>query len=56
MTPSRSRSCWLTSGSPRPTPAHLSNHNPYSEAQFKTLNYRPGVPDRFGSIHDAGRS
>ena len=27
--------------------------NPYSEAQFKTLKYRPGFPDRFGSIEDA---
>jgi putative transposase len=27
--------------------------NPYAEAQFKTLKYRPGFPDRFGSIQDA---
>ena len=32
---------------------HTSNDNPYSEAQFKTLKYRPGFPDRFGSIQDA---
>ena len=32
---------------------HVSNDNPYSEAQFKTLTYRPGFPDRFGSIQDA---
>ncbi len=32
---------------------HTSNDNPYSEAQFKTLKYRPGFPDRFGSIEDA---
>ena len=32
---------------------HVSNDNPYSESQFKTLKYRPGFPDRFGSIHDA---
>ena len=32
---------------------HVSNDNPYSEAQFKTLKYRPGYPDRFGSIQDA---
>jgi putative transposase len=32
---------------------HVSNDNPYSEAQFKTLKYRPGFPDRFGSIQDA---
>jgi putative transposase len=32
---------------------HVSNDNPYSEAQFKTLKYRPEFPDRFGSIEDA---
>ncbi len=32
---------------------HVSNDNPYSEAQFKTLKYCPQFPDRFGSIHDA---
>jgi putative transposase len=32
---------------------HTSNDNPYSEAQFKTLKYRPGFPDRFGSIEVA---
>jgi putative transposase len=32
---------------------HVSNDNPYSEAGFKTLKYRPGFPDRFGSIEDA---
>lgn len=32
---------------------HVSNDNPYSEAQFKTLKYRPGYPKRFGSIEDA---
>ena len=32
---------------------HCSNDNPYSEAQFKTLKYRPAFPDRFGSIEDA---
>ena len=32
---------------------HVSNDNPYSEAQFKTLKYRPGFPARFGSIEDA---
>lgn len=31
----------------------VSNDNPYSEAQFKTLKYRPGFPDRFGSVEDA---
>lgn len=28
----------------------VSNDNPYSEANFKTLKYRPDFPDRFGSI------
>ena len=28
---------------------HVSNDNPYSEAQFKTLKYRPGFPARFDS-------
>lgn len=32
---------------------HVSDDNPYSEAQFKTLKYHPGFPDRFGSIEDA---
>ena len=32
---------------------HCSNDNPYSEAQFKTLKYRPDFPERFGSIQDA---
>jgi putative transposase len=32
---------------------HVSNDNPYSEAQFKTLKYRPQFPDRFGCIEDA---
>jgi putative transposase len=26
---------------------HVSNDNPYSESQFKTLKYRPDFPDRF---------
>lgn len=30
----------------------VSNDNPYSESQFKTLKYRPDFPDRFGSIED----
>lgn len=29
---------------------HVSNDNPYSESQFKTLKYRPDFPDRFASI------
>ena len=32
---------------------YVSNDNPYSEAQFKTMKYRPEYPDRFGSIQDA---
>jgi putative transposase len=32
---------------------HVSNDNPYSESQFKTLKYRPGFPERFGSIEQA---
>jgi putative transposase len=32
---------------------HVSDDNPYSEAQFKTLKYRPDFPDRFGCIEDA---
>jgi len=27
--------------------------NPYSEAQFKTLKYRPDFPRQFGSLEDA---
>jgi putative transposase len=32
---------------------HVSNDNPFSEGQFKTLKYRPAFPERFGSIQDA---
>jgi putative transposase len=32
---------------------HVSNDNPFSESQFKTLKYRPEFPKRFGSIEDA---
>ena len=32
---------------------HVSNDNPYSEAQFKTLKYAPAFPGRFGSLPDA---
>ena len=32
---------------------HISDDNPYSEAQFRTLKYSPGYPDRFGSLADA---
>lgn len=33
---------------------HTADDNPFSEAQFKTMKYRPDYPDRFGSI-DAAR-
>jgi putative transposase len=32
---------------------HTSNDNPFSEAHFRTLKYRPDFPDTFGSIADA---
>ena len=32
---------------------HVSDDNPYSESQFKTLKYRPEFPERFGCIQDA---
>ena len=32
---------------------HVSNDNPYSESQFRTLKYRPDFPARFGSLEDA---
>ncbi len=31
---------------------HVPNDNPYSEAQFKTMKYRPDYPDRFGALQD----
>jgi putative transposase len=31
---------------------HVSNDNPFSEAQFKTLKYRPQFPRHFGSLED----
>jgi putative transposase len=31
---------------------HVSDDNPYSESQFKTLKYRPEFPERFGCIED----
>lgn len=34
---------------------HVSNDNPYSEAGFKTLKYRPDFPGTFTSIEDARR-
>jgi putative transposase len=35
------------------TRPYTSTDNPYSEAQFKTLKYRPGFPARFDSIEHA---
>jgi len=32
---------------------HVSNDNPFSEAQFKTMKYRPQYPSRFASINEA---
>jgi putative transposase len=32
---------------------HVSNDNPYSESQFRTMKYRPTFPDRFGCFEDA---
>jgi putative transposase len=32
---------------------HVSNDNPFSEAQFKTLKYSPHFPERFGSLEDS---
>ena len=40
----------LTKSHSRP---HVSNDNPYSEAQFKTLKYRPDFPARFGGLEHA---
>ena len=32
---------------------HVSDDNPYSESQFKTLKYCPDFPGEFGSLQDA---
>ena len=32
---------------------YVSDDNPYSESQFKTLKYRPDFPGNFGSVEDA---
>ena len=31
---------------------YTSNDNPYSESQFRTMQYRPEFPDRFGCLED----
>ena len=35
------------------TRPHTPNDNPFSEAQFRTMKYRPVFPDRFAGIDDA---
>ena len=32
---------------------YVSDDNPYSESQFRTMKYRPEFPDRFGCIQDS---
>ena len=32
---------------------YVSNDNPFSEAQFKTMKYTPGYPERFGGYEHA---
>lgn len=32
---------------------YVSDDNPFSESQFKTMKYRPQFPDRFGSMVDS---
>src|SRR5260370_41790428 len=32
---------------------HVSDDNPFSESQFRTLKYRPEFPDRFGGSQDS---
>ena len=48
---------WRCCSSPRchqePQPADVSDDNPYSEAQFKTLKYQLDFPARFDSIEHA---
>jgi putative transposase len=40
-------------GTRSPSRPQVSNDNPFSEAQFTTLKYRPDFPARFGSLEDA---
>jgi len=40
----------ITKSHSRPS---VSNDNPFSEAQFKTVKYNPWFPDKFGSMEDA---
>jgi putative transposase len=32
---------------------YVSDDNPFSESQFRTMKYRPEFPERFGSLQDA---
>lgn len=32
---------------------YVSNDNPYSESQFKTMKYRPDFPGQFGCLEDS---
>ncbi len=32
---------------------YVSNDNPYSESQFKTMKYRRDFPERFGCVEDS---
>jgi len=43
----------LLAGPGRASRPYTSTDNPYSEAQFRTLKYRPGFPARFDSIEQA---
>ena len=40
----------ITASHSRP---RVSNDNPFSEAQFRTVKYRPEFPDRFGALEHA---
>lgn len=40
----------ITKSNSRP---YVSDDNPFSESQFKTMKYCPTFPDRFGSFEDA---
>jgi transposase InsO family protein len=33
--------------------SHVSDDNPYSESQFRTVKYRPEFPAHFGCIQDS---
>jgi len=50
--PSPSRFSLPTSASRKPI-RDRTNDNPFSEAHFRTLKYRPDLPERFASIQHA---